>query len=461
MAQITVICSNEDLGVTEDGAQIHIVLDDDYVGLAAKAGQIRSTLVKVTKTQVDSIEVEQQVYDPCKGCTVTICKKVPVYQWQYTLSYEDDETVPPGTLITQSQVKSLSAVTGVDEYQNACIADITPGSGPQGIYSQLIYGAGSDGDRTVTGNETLGDVSSSLPTARPYFYNNLTIDAGAVLELVGNMGSSPDNKQEIQLFVNGTLTVNGTIAANGADGDAAALGVGGFGAAVQAEAGPGGWSDGGADGGSVPAGAAGGLAQNSANLSTGSGWRAGGVGGSGGTGGGAGGAGTPTVVGSDFDTPYVVDRWLPNLTDFGSGGSFIQNVIGGGTGGGAGGAGETANGGGGGGGGGGGRCIYIAARNIVVNGTGVIQANGGAGGDGADATADPGDGGGAGGGGGGGLVFIVTQNLANTGTIEATAGAAGSAGAGLGAGAAGGAAGAATDGKVVVLNTLAGTVTIS
>lgn len=172
------------------------------------------------------------------------------------------------------------------------------------------------------------------------------------------------------------------------------------------------------------------------------------------------GLGTPTVLGTAFYNPYLADRWMQNLTDFSSGGSFVQNAVGGGTGGGGGGGGAV-DGGGGGGGGAAGASAYISARTIVVNGSGAIRADGGDGGDGAAGTASPGDGGGGGAGGGGGLVYLVTQSLINNGLIQARAGNPGTPGAANGAGVAGGAAGSAADGKVVVLNSIDGAVTIT
>lgn len=148
MAQATVICSDVDLGVTEDGTEIHMVLNPDDAGLAAKAGQIRATLLKVESTKVGTECVNTRVYDPCKGCTVVLSNHVDIYEWCYTLNYEDDETVPPATLITQTHVEKLAVVTPVDEYQNQCISELSPGGGSADIYK--ITECGADDTQGIT-----------------------------------------------------------------------------------------------------------------------------------------------------------------------------------------------------------------------------------------------------------------------------------------------------------------------
>jgi len=73
-----------------------------------------------------------------------------------------------------------------------------------------IFGDGSDGDLSTTGGVTL---------TRDMFYNNLTVNAGYILNAAG-----------YRVFIKGTLTNNGTIANDGtagANGTAASGGIGG------------------------------------------------------------------------------------------------------------------------------------------------------------------------------------------------------------------------------------------
>lgn len=384
----------------------------------------------------------------------------------YLVEYDDADLLDPVTLLTEGDILGAFCKDCHTDWVEALIACAIeaipppPGGGPQGIYSELIYGNGADGDRTVVGDETLGALGTGAANNRAYFYNDLTIDPGAILRMVADYDGF-DDTQFVQLFVNGTLTIDGSILSDGENGQDAAAGVGGLAGANPHLDGPGGGGCQGAAGGAGNGGAAFPLSSNASERAPGAGWAAGGFGGVGGDGGDGGGAGTPTVIGSAFESFYQVDRWMQNLTDWSSGGSFIQNAIGGGTGGGGGGGGAGANGGGGGGGGAAGATIYIAARNIIVNASGIISANGGAGGNGADGSGAPGAGGGAGAGGGGGLVYLVTQSLVNNGTIQALAGAAGAPGTGFAGSGDGLAAGAAGAGKVVVLDSILGTITVS
>jgi hypothetical protein len=57
--------------------------------------------------------------------------------------------------------------------------------------SSTIYGSGADGTATISSDTTL---------TRDYYYQDLTINSGKVLQTGG-----------FRLFVKGTLTVNGTI----------------------------------------------------------------------------------------------------------------------------------------------------------------------------------------------------------------------------------------------------------
>lgn len=199
--------------------------------------------------------------------------------FRYTVEYDDANLVGVTLLIEADILGAFckNCMSDWVEALNAC-------GDAQGIYNELIYGNGSDGDRTVTGNETLGALNTGVATARPYFYRNLTIDAGAVLTLVGDSDGA-NNPQQIQVFVSGLLTINGAIEANGLDGGDAAAGTGGTQALNPTIDGAGGGGCQGANGGDagVDAGA---LTENALERSPGVGWSGGGFGGAGGNGGG-------------------------------------------------------------------------------------------------------------------------------------------------------------------------------
>lgn len=322
---------------------------------------------------------------------------------------------------------------------------------------QDVFGDGSDGAATISGNTTL---TSDM------YYTDLTINTGVTL-----------NPGGFRIFVKGTLTINGTgkIARNGNNGGNGTAGSNGSGSSG---------GDGGAGG---TAGAA--LADGSIKGSV-----AGAAGGTGGTGGDS--AGTPGPNGAAAGNGTAVAKSLSGAANNGGaavlGGASVNSGNPGGTGGargtagastgtvyneprtsvaayllydslpsgdtlkaspsdgGAGGGGGGGTGGvvsakrGGGGGGGGGSAspgaiVVIFAKTIVNSGT--ISANGGNGGNGANGgngstpSAGPADSGGGGGGSAGngapgGVVILVYSSLTNTGTIQAAAGTVGTVGTG-------------------------------
>ncbi len=268
-------------------------------------------------------------------------------------------------------------------------------------YQDGAYGDGSDGTVTAT-TSTLG---------LDMYYQNLIVPNGVTL-----------NTNSFRVFVNGLLTMegtghitnNGTVGGNGAAGTAGAAGAAG---ATNVYTGGGG---GGAGGTNSAVGAAAGSALNA-------------VGGTGGNGGATvapaaahlGGAGGNSPVTAANGSTKVVKSTINAISGLMPSGA--KYASGGGGGGGAGGA----AGSGGGGGGGGGGILMLAARFIVVTGTGSsITANGGTGGNGGGAV------GSGGGGGGGGAVIIITQtpNLTTnfTGLTVTANGGAGGTGVGTG-----------------------------
>jgi hypothetical protein len=355
------------------------------------------------------------------------------------------------TTLANAVAKVLS--TGVATFKNILIggADLQYQVTNAGIFS---FGDASDGNLTTSGNLTL--------TSDKY-YNNLTVAAGHTL-----------NPGGYRIFVQNTLTVNGTIARSGANGtngtsatNSTGAAAGGGGAAL-------------ADGylkGSL-AGATGGNGGNGASIasspgstgsnSTGSN-TTNSIGGSGADGGDGGDTAYPSgpVLGGS-STPgtatasnvKLIANWhLATLLDIGATGStvkFDNSASSSGGGGGAGGglgAGTGSNSGGGGGGAGAGSSggiVAIYAKTIVVDATGIIQANGGSGGNGGNGAnangtlgqaAEGGAGGGGGAGGNGGQIILVYNSLTNNGTIQAnggTAGTRGNGGTGYGGGPTGG-----------------------
>jgi hypothetical protein len=237
-----------------------------------------------------------------------------------------------------------------------------------------VYGNAADGNTTL-GNTTL---------SRDVYYNNLTVNAGAVITTAG-----------YRIFVKGILNLNGTgvirrngISATGTSGAGpltasmtAASGAGGSGGVTNGVAGTGGTSSLGATGGKGGNGSGGTGPNGTAVVAPGST---------------AGGTGIPRSF------PFAQ---IPTL----HGNSFSRYNGGGG---GSGGAGNGTTAGGGGGSGGGSAHVYA---RFVAPGGGIIEADGGSGATSLTAGC------GGGGGGGGGLVVFVTSQPLNTLGLTITA----------------------------------------
>lgn len=227
-----------------------------------------------------------------------------------------------------------------------------------------IYGPGTDGDGEIPlGTHTIG---------RSYYFEDLHVYGALVCAF--------------PIWVNGTLYVHdgGSIHQ---DGGAASGSTGGTALASKI-------FGGGIDG------AAGGTAAGS-NAFTRSAAQ-GGAGGAGGAGsGGAGGTAAVARPGVTLGDP----RHMLGVSGYGFGSGAAGTLLYAGTGGGGGGGSGAAAGGGG---GASGARVWIAARHIVVEGTGRISANGGAG------AAGPGADRGGGGGGGGGVVEIMCETYTGT-----------------------------------------------
>lgn len=249
-----------------------------------------------------------------------------------------------------------------------------------------LFGDGSDGDVVDSANRTLD---------RVYYYDNWTIDSGAVVTTAG-----------YPVFVLDTLTIDGVGSELEWNGPAAAGSVGGVGLVSTVLLGGGAGGDG-AIGAANPV--AGGDSTNSV---------AAGAGGDGGDGGG----GNPAEVGG---TTTLADADTRS-TDVAMRGSTIRQgvltALTAGSGGGGGGAGGNPGVDGGGGGAAGGHMLVVA-RSIFLQNGGALNTIGGAGGPGIDGVAF--DGGGGGGGGQGGLLYLIYRLYSDIIGIGGTKSAAG------------------------------------
>ncbi len=297
------------------------------------------------------------------------------------------------------------------------------------IANQFIYGDGSDGDATISGNTTL---TSDM------YYDDLTIATGITLDPGG-----------YRIFVNGILTFQGTgkiartpnAGSAGSDGLNSTGGVGGGGGAAltagSLPAGEDGKTGGtGGDGSALAcdAGDNGTAGDASAKALAG----AGSAGGDGGAGsGGCGTFGTGGAAGSATGTVFNKIRnafSAFNLIDINP--SVVAFTIAGGSGAGGGGSSgrilgvDYSSGGGGGGSGSTGGFVWVSARKIVtVNGNNYIEVKGGDGGMGGSSgiAQVPANGylagaGGGGGGGRGGVVVLLYGSKTGTGTISVAGG---------------------------------------
>jgi len=348
--------------------------------------------------------------------------------------------------------------TGDISTNNYLVYDTTSGEmiiNGSSVDQQSIYGDGSDGDVTTSGDVGL--------TADVY-YNNLTISAGDTLTTNG-----------YRVFVRETLTIaaTGVIGWKGVDGgaggdgdDATAGGPGNGGTAGAAGAA---LTDGyltgsvagiigvvgaagvtGSPGKNGIAGTSGNTGNNGQTNSLGNDGNDGGAGGNGGnisiwTGGAGGAKGAGGTEGASATivphNAYLAIRMIDEST-IGSPAAYTINASGGSAG--SGGSGSSDNGGkgsgagGGSGGSGSGAGIGFIAAKLIIN-VGTINYSGGVGGDGGDggkhfpagSFAADGGGGGGGAGGNGGYLVLIYNKLTNTGTIFVAGGTGGTGGTGV------------------------------
>lgn len=287
--------------------------------------------------------------------------------------------------------------------------DIALVSNIAGIYKQMIYGDGSDGNVSISGTVTL---------TRDMYYNNLEIPSGQILDPNG-----------YRIFVKGTISGVGTIRRNGNDGQVWSTTYAVWGAAattlnqwsLNAEVAAG---AGGAWGNNASWGwGAGGTAANPSltNIT----WAAGGYGGgyTWGTGAGSGGDWGVSTRGALYNKTFFPLLIHPATAQTTFAGLNYKSIAGSGGWGGWGGSGTT--GGDWGGWGGNGGFIWIAVYEW--NFTGAITQNGGAGGNGLGRAwySNHAWGWGWGAGGNGGILFRIYHTLTSDATITQAWGAGG------------------------------------
>lgn len=300
------------------------------------------------------------------------------------------------------------------------------------IGGNLALGNGELGDVTITGTSTV------LADGTLNQYANLTVDAGAILQIGADKTTKSSTNEignDVVIFCTGTLTVNGTI---NATGRGALNGSGTSGGA----AGPDGKHDGGTPFAASPstvfqrgataqtptAGGAGRMASNVAGLS------GAGTGAAAGSSDGTDGLSAIAPVGTSFKIgEYSIFSLAVSKTDlFGAGGSGSQGTAG------AGGTSRSTaaanvaidkggTGGSGGNGGRGGGGLFIFAKTITLGASGAINADGtagsagGSGGNGPDGNntvtgntriaSKGGDGGNGGSGGNGGFILLGAETF--------------------------------------------------
>lgn len=251
-----------------------------------------------------------------------------------------------------------------------------------------LWGDGSDGAGTISGNTTL---------TKDMFYTTLTVNSSKTLTTAG-----------YRIYATTSVTVAGTIdcsGGNGANGkaDAGASSAGG----TAGGAGSFGGGTAGGDGQEVAGGGGTKNGNNSTAISAA-------IGGKGGDGGAAGGsAGTAGAA-----TASTASMRSHSVAEVGIQAGSTNYQMAGGSGGGSGGVTGAGGNAGSGGGGGGGGVVWISSPTVTVNAGGAIKANGGN----AGTAAATGGAAGGSGGGGGGYVYIRTGTYTNSGTVTASAG---------------------------------------
>lgn len=248
-----------------------------------------------------------------------------------------------------------------------------------------VFGNGRDGTAVADGAAVINGATLlgvTYTADRDLYYDNLTIDAGIILDMGG-----------YRLYVKTSLTVNGNVVCNGEN----AIGPTG---GSQSGSATGSLGRGGSGGsGSIAPGGGAGNAGTNITFAEGSMGGSGGSSLTGGLGNIGGIAGVPTLVAPQYGSYLGLPQAGLGVV-FGSGGTdVIRGGSGGGGGGNEGGGADTAGGGGGGGG-----VLVVVARDITIAALNSFSVAGGNGGNAAGNA-------GGGGGGGGGVCILVYESL--------------------------------------------------
>lgn len=373
---------------------------NDYVrsGLTISAGTGLAVNIASGKARVKGLFVNNTTSTSHSGLTantvnyvyITVSRDVSNEPSSWDFASNTTGVTPTDSLLIGAATTDGSSVTSVN------MADVVTESGVSSKNS-FYFGDGSDGNVTISSNTT-------ITTGKQY--NDLTVNSGVTLDCTAT--------KILTIRCKGTLTINGTISMAGQGGSGGSAGSAGAGGGAFPPASGGNGSGGGSGGNGGSGYYYGSSGSSGSNGGTGA---AGAVGGS--TGGAGGSGGTSSIT---YTQPIAATS-LPLETML----AFIPQSYGAGGGGGGGGGGQGStnnngnwqaggNGGAGGAGGAGGGSIFILAKKIIINGSGVITVAGLGGTNGTSGSYGGGSGG-NGGSGGSGSVFTVYRLFTNNGTI--------------------------------------------
>lgn len=187
----TVIALCVDVGCNCPGDKVTLQLDAQNASIAADPdGHIFGTILDFQRTATGTKNVNKYVYDSktCKTSLVEVCEVQ--YEYRYTVSYDDDQTVPAGEVITADQVERLCCLgCGIDYILNQIQTNAgtntflslpnTTFTGGTGIlHLELTDGSSKDLDLS-----TLADTNTTYTLTNP---------GTSVIRLTGSDGSTND-----------------------------------------------------------------------------------------------------------------------------------------------------------------------------------------------------------------------------------------------------------------------------
>lgn len=119
---ITKVKSCQDYGCHDCGDMVLIELLPTSAALAASSsGKILATVIDFEQKVTGQAKVKKTAYDSATCKPISIWVYEDQYEYVYTLSYEDDQTVPAGEQITCDQISKLCCMCGLD-YVLAAVA---------------------------------------------------------------------------------------------------------------------------------------------------------------------------------------------------------------------------------------------------------------------------------------------------------------------------------------------------